>query len=134
MSLELEIVTPEGKVYEETIDSVVLPTTSGEIGILPGHIPLVTEVRAGEISVFRSGKDDHLAVSSGFAQCVGDKVSILAEHAINAVDIDTAEVEAAQARAEEALRTSSEMSEEEKAMLETTIQYAFAQKLLKQKK
>ena len=134
MSLELEIVTPEGKVYEATVDSVVLPTTSGEVGILPGHIPLLTEVRAGEISVIRNDEDDHLAVSSGFAQCVGDKVSILAEHAINAVDIDTAEVEAAQARAEEALRTSSEMSEEEKAMLETTIQYAFAQKLLKQKK
>ena len=53
--MNLEIVTPEAKVYEDTIDSVVLPTTSGEINILPGHIPLVTEIQAGEIIVSKSG-------------------------------------------------------------------------------
>ena len=49
--MNLEIVTPEAKVYEDTVESVVLPTTTGEINILPGHIPLVTEIQAGEIIV-----------------------------------------------------------------------------------
>lgn len=134
MSIQLEIVTPEGKVYDETIDSVVVPTTTGEVGIMPGHIPLLTEVQAGDIAVTKSGSVDHLAVSKGFAQCVGDKVSILAEHAINVAEIDLSEVEAAQARAQEALKNSSQMSEEEINQLETTIQYAAIQQLLKKKK
>ena len=52
--MNIEIVTPEAKVYEDTIDSVVMPTTSGEIDILPGHIPIVTEVQAGELIVSKS--------------------------------------------------------------------------------
>lgn len=131
--LQLEIVTPEGKVYENAIDSVVLPTTTGEIGIMPGHIPLLTEVQAGEITVSKGGSSEKLAVSKGFAQCVGDKVSILAEHAIDAADIDLEAVEAAQARAQEALKNATEMSEEELTMLETTIQFANIQRLLKKK-
>ncbi|MDQ8204244.1 ATP synthase F1 subunit epsilon [Pelagicoccus sp. SDUM812003] len=134
MPIQLEIVTPSGKVYDETIDSVVVPTTTGEVGIMPGHIPLLTEVQAGDIAVTKSGSVDHLAVSKGFAQCVGDKVSILAEHAIDVADIDLSAVEAAQARAQEALKNASQMSEEEINQLETTIQYANIQQLLKKKK
>ncbi|MBD5781009.1 ATP synthase F1 subunit epsilon [Pelagicoccus sp. NFK12] len=134
MSLQLEIVTPHGKVYDEEIDSVVMPTTSGEVGIMPGHIPLLTEIQAGEIAVSKSGTVDHLAVSKGFAQCIGDKVSILAENAISESDIDESEVEAAMARAQEALKNAKEMSAEELAQLETTIQYANIQQLLKKKK
>lgn len=134
MSIQLEIVTPEGKVYEETVDSVVMPTTTGEVGIFPGHIPLITEIQAGEIAVSKAGKSEQLAVSKGFAQCNGDKVSILAEHAINAAEIDLSAVEAAEKRAQEALKNSTEMSSEEINMLETTIQYASIQRLLKQKR
>lgn len=134
MPIQLEIVTPEGKVYEDTIESVVMPTTTGEVGILPGHIPLVTEIQAGQIAVTKAGSTVNLAVSKGFAQCVGDKVSILAEHAIKAADIDPSAVEAAEKRAQEALKNSEQMSEEEINMLETTIQYASIQRLLKQKK
>lgn len=132
--LQLEIVTPEGKVYEDQIDSVVMPTTTGEIGIMSGHIPLVTEIQAGEITVIKGGSSEQLAVSKGFAEVIADKVSILAEHAIKAIDIDPAEIEAAQARAESALKNATEMSDEEINMLETTIQYANIQRLLKQKK
>jgi len=132
--LKLEIVTPHGKVYDEEIDSVVMPTTSGEVGILPGHIPLLTEIHAGEISVSKGGSVDHLAVSKGFAQCVGDKVSILAENAIGEAEIDESEVEAAMARAQEALKNAKEMSQEELDQLETTIQYASIQQLLKRRR
>jgi F-type H+-transporting ATPase subunit epsilon len=132
--MNLEIVTPEARVYEDTVESVVLPTTSGEINILPGHIPLVTEIQAGEIIVSKSGESGQsLAISKGFAQCVGDKISVLAENAIHIDEIDESAVEEAQKRAEEALATMEKMSDEEIAMLETQVAYARAQILLKQK-
>ena len=131
--MNIEIVTPEAKVYEDTIDSVVMPTTSGEIDILPGHIPIVTEIQAGELIVSKSGTRQSLAISKGFAQCVGDKISILAEDAIQIDEIDESAVEEAQKRAENALTTMEKLSDEEVAMLETQIAYARAQILLKQK-
>ncbi|MBT7865984.1 MAG: ATP synthase F1 subunit epsilon [Opitutales bacterium] len=134
MIMNLEIVTPEARVYEDTVDSVVLPTTSGEINLLPGHIPLVTEIQAGEIIVSKSGEGGQsLAISKGFAQCVGDKISVLAENAIHIDEINESAVEEAQKRAEEALATMEKMSDEEIAMLETQVAYARAQILLKQK-
>ena len=131
--MNIEIVTPEARVYEDTIESVVMPTTSGEIDILPGHIPIVTEVQAGELIVSKSGTRQSLAISKGFAQCVGDKISILAEDAIQIDEIDESAVEEAQKRAENALTTMEKLSDEEVAMLETQIAYARAQILLKQK-
>ncbi|MBT5816698.1 MAG: ATP synthase F1 subunit epsilon [Opitutales bacterium] len=134
MIMNLEIVTPEARVYEDTVDSVVLPTTSGEINLLPGHIPLVTEIQGGEIIVSKSGEGGQsLAISKGFAQCVGDKISVLAENAIHIDEINESAVEEAQKRAEEALATMEKMSDEEIAMLETQVAYARAQILLKQK-
>jgi len=132
--MNIEIVTPEARVYEDTIDSVVMPTTSGEIDILPGHIPIVTEMQAGEIIVSKSGTRQSLAISKGFAQCVGDKISILAEDAIHIDEIDESAVEEAQKRAENALATMEKMSDEEVAMLETQISYARAQILVKRKR
>ena len=132
--MNIEIVTPEAKVYEDTIDSVVMPTTSGEIDILPGHIPIVTEIEAGELIVAKSGSRQSLAISKGFAQCVGDKISILAEDAIHIDEIDESAVEEAQKRAEDALSTMEKMSDEEVAMLETQIAYARAQILVKRKR
>jgi len=132
--MNLEIVTPEARVYEDTVDSVVLPTTSGEINILPGHIPIVTEIKAGEIIVSRSGVAQSLAISKGFAQCVGDKISVLAENAIHIDEINESAVEEAQKRAEDALATMEKMSDEEIDMLETQVAYARAQIILKQKR
>ena len=131
--MNLEIVIPEGKVYEDSIDSIVIPTTSGEIDFLPGHIPLVTEVEPGEIIVSKSGDRQSLAISKGFAQCVGDKISILAEDAIYIDEIDESAVEDAQKRAEESLATMEKMTDEEIDMLETQIAYARAQIFVKRK-
>ena len=82
MPLTLEIVTPEARVYSDTIETVVLPTTTGEVGILPGHIPLLNEIEHGELRVTKNGQTQWLAVSGGFAQVDGDKVSVLAQPAI----------------------------------------------------
>ena len=62
MPLTLEIVTPEAKVYSDTIDSVVIPTVEGEIGVLPGHIPLLTQVEHGELRVTKGAGTQMLAV------------------------------------------------------------------------
>ena len=83
MPLTLEIVTPEARVYSETVDSVNIPTVDGEVGILPGHIPLVTQVDHGELRVTKGTTTQFLAVGGGFAQVSGDKVSILADSAIH---------------------------------------------------
>ena len=104
MSLTLEIVTPEAKVYSDTIDSVVIPTVEGEIGVLPGHIPLVTQVEHGELRVSKGAAVSFLAVSGGFAQIEGNSVRVLAEHAITEEKIDESAVEAALKRAEQELK------------------------------
>ena len=104
MALTLEIVTPEARVYSDTIDTVVIPTTEGEIGILPGHIPLLTRVEHGELRVTKGGVESLVAVGAGFAQIEGDTVSILAEQAITEDKIDADAVEAALKRAEDDLK------------------------------
>ena len=102
MPLTLEIVTPSALVYSDTIDTVVVPTVSGEIGILPGHIPLLSQVSQGELRVTKGGQTTALAVAGGFAQISGDKVSVLAESAIEHDKIDeNAVAEAAMKRAED---------------------------------
>ena len=133
--MNFEIVTPGARVYEDTVESVVLPTTSGEINILPGHIPLVTEIQAGEIIVSKSDTTGQaIAISKGFAQCVGDKISVLAENAIHIDEIDESVVEDAQKRAEDALANMKKMSVEEVLRLETQIAYSRVQILAKRKR
>ena len=135
MALKLEIVTPQEMVYSENVDSVTLPTTTGEIGILPGHIPLITEVKAGELGVVKEGQLDLLAVDNGFAEIYGDTVSVLTEAAIDIEDIDLASAEAAQRRAEEALRKAKEenLDPDEVEALEAKIRFALVQQMAKKK-
>ncbi|RKX36046.1 MAG: ATP synthase F1 subunit epsilon [Verrucomicrobia bacterium] len=127
MSLVLEIVTPEEKVYEETIDTVVLPTTSGEISVLPGHIPLVTKLNPGELLVTVQNKTELLVVGRGFARIEGDRVSVLAESAIEEANIDESAVEAALQRAKEALSDKTRLNVAEVDQLEGAMRYALAQ-------
>src|SRR5690606_8794581 len=124
MSLTLEIVTPEARVYSDTIDTVVIPTVDGEIGILPGHIPLLTQVADGELRVTKSGKESFLAVGNGFAQVEGDKVSVLAEHAITEDKIDEKAVEEALKRAEEQLKEAAHLDPAEQEHLHSVMRFA----------
>ena len=136
MSIQLEIVTPESVVYNETVDTVVLPTTSGEIGILPGHIPLITEIKAGELAVTKDGSLDLLAVDKGFAQVQGDHVSVLTEAAIDIEDIDLDSAEDAQKRAEDALKRAREEDDfdpDEIGQLEAKVRFAMLQQIAKKK-
>jgi F-type H+-transporting ATPase subunit epsilon len=126
MSLTLEIVTPEGRVYSDSVDTVVLPTSTGEVGILPGHVPLLTELAAGELRVTRGGTVESIACGSGFAEVDGDKVSVLAEQAINVAAIDEGAAEKAIARAQEALKNKEGLPAEELERLEGVMRFAYA--------
>ena len=134
MPLTLEIVTPEARVYSDTIDTVVIPTVDGEIGILPGHIPLVTQVADGELRVTKDGQTHWLAVSGGFAQIDNDKVSVLAEHAITEEKIDEAAVEAALRRAEQQLRDASHLDPQEFEHLQELVRYSGVQLAMKRRR
>jgi F-type H+-transporting ATPase subunit epsilon len=133
MPLTLEIVTPEAKVYSDTIDSVVIPTVEGEIGVLPGHIPLLTQVEHGELRVTK-GTDTHfLAVSGGFAEIEGDTVRVLAEHAITEEKIDESAVEAALKRAEEQMANAKTLDPKELEHLQGLVRYAGVQLAVKRR-
>jgi len=132
--LTLEIVTPESRVYSDTVDTVVIPTVEGEIGILPGHIPLLTQVGAGELRVLKNGKTELLAIGDGFAEIDGDKVSILAESAIAEEKIDEAAAENAMQRAQEALRGRETLDSVEIDRLESIVRSAVVQISLKRRR
>jgi F-type H+-transporting ATPase subunit epsilon len=134
MPLTLEIVTPEAKVYSDTIDSVVIPTVEGEIGVLPGHIPLLTQVENGELRVTKGATTQLLVVSGGFAQIDGDRVRVLAENAINEEKIDENAVEAALKRAEEQLREAKDMDPQQYEHLQSMVRYSGVQLAVKRKK
>jgi len=104
-SIELVVVTPEKQVLRQSAKEVQLPGADGYLGVLPGHAPLITELGIGELSYHdMSGKEsEHLAIIRGFAEVLGDRVTVLAETAEFAEEIDIARAEAAKARAEKRL-------------------------------
>jgi len=134
MALTLEIVTPEARVYADTIDTVVIPTTTGEIGILSGHIPLLTQIEHGELRVTKNGVTTLLAISGGFAQVEGDRVSVLAEHAITEEKIDEHAVEAALKRAEDELKAAKDFDPQQYEHLQTLVRYSGAQLAVKRRR
>ncbi len=131
--ITLEIITPDEKVLSAEATQVVLPTESGEAGILTGHIPMVTKIVAGELKVIKDGATEFIAVDHGFAKVLGNTVSVLTEAAIDVAEIDLSEVESAQARAEEALQKAHAEGTDpaEVERLETSVRYLIAQKLAK---
>ena len=134
MSLTLEIVTPEARVYSDTIDSVVIPTVEGEIGILPGHIPLLTQVADGELRVTKGGTTTYLVIGGGFAEIDGDRVSVLAERAIAEEQIDERFVEEAMKRAEQAIKDAKDMDPNEFEHLQNLVRFSGTQLALKRRR
>jgi F-type H+-transporting ATPase subunit epsilon len=133
MPLTLEIVTPEASVYSDTIDSVVIPTVEGEVGILPGHIALLTQVADGELRVMKGNETRFLAVGGGFAQVGADKVRVLAERAITAEKIDESAVETALKRAEEQLKAAASADPAEFEHLQELVRFAGVQLAVKRR-
>ena len=105
MPLKLEIVTPEKLAYEDEVDSVVLPGSEGELGVLPHHAPLVSTLGAGELRLRKGGQEESFAIVGGFVQVRPDKVVVMAEDADMASEIDLEKAQAARREAEKALET-----------------------------
>jgi F-type H+-transporting ATPase subunit epsilon len=103
-NIQLEVVTPERLVVDDRADYIEIPAITGYIGVLPGHAPLITELAVGEINYKTGPETKRLAVAWGFAEVLGHKVTILAETAERAEEIDVSRAQAAKERAEEALR------------------------------
>jgi F-type H+-transporting ATPase subunit epsilon len=100
-SLTLEIVTPDRALVAEQVDEVQLPGAEGYFGVLPGHAPLLASLQVGELW-YRKGQEKHyLAVAFGFVEVLPDRVTVLAQVAERAEDIDLARAEKAKARAQE---------------------------------
>jgi len=123
-TIKLEIVTPEGKAYSEDVDMVTLTSIDGEMGILPQHMPLMTQLVAGEIIAKKGSETIFLAVGEGFVQVTGDRIAILSDMAINAKDIDEAKAEEARRAAE--ARLAQKVTDEEAAQVQGMLARATA--------
>lgn len=106
--MHLDVITPEKTVLSEDVDEVTVPTPSGQIGILPHHINLVSQVTQGEIIIKRKGKEEFYAITGGFLEVANGKVSVIADYAAHAEDIDVEKAIKAQKRAEEILKKGAE--------------------------
>jgi len=124
-TLKLEIVTPEVVTFSENVEMVTLPGVEGEMGIYPMHVPLMTQIVPGEITVRRSGQDVHLAVGEGFVEITGESVSVLTDMAITADNIDEAKAEEARKRAE--ARLAEKISDEELVAVQAALANSVAQ-------
>ena len=124
-TLKLEIVTPEARVFSEDVDMVTLTGGEGEMGILAGHMLLMTQLQAGEIVVKRGSENTYLAVGDGFVQVRPEKVSILTDMAVAADNIDEAKAQEALQRAEQ--RLAQKVSDEEAASAQAIIINSAAQ-------
>jgi F-type H+-transporting ATPase subunit epsilon len=132
--LKLEIVTPEKKIFSDTVADVYLPGADGEMGVLEMHSALVTALKPGELRYEKNGVVHELAIGSGFAEITQEKVSVLTDSAFGENEIDEAVEEAAMKRAEEQLVKVSAEDAEAAAHLQAIIATNAARLLLKRKR
>lgn len=122
MPLQLDIVTPEKKIFSALVDNVYLPGADGEMGILPMHAGLVTALSPGELRYLHNGKVERLAIGSGFAEVTQTKVVVLTDMALGEAEIDELTAEEAIKRAQEKLHSvEHSMDAEEVAYLQGVI-------------
>jgi F-type H+-transporting ATPase subunit epsilon len=105
MPLQLEIVTPERLAYSDEVDSVQLPGSEGELGVLPHHAPLVSTLGVGELRIRKGGTEESFAIVGGFVQVRPDRVVVMAETADLASEIDLEKAQEARREAERALES-----------------------------
>jgi F-type H+-transporting ATPase subunit epsilon len=131
-TLRLEIVTPETIVYSEDVDMVTLEGVEGQMGILPDHLRLMTQLVPGEMIVRKNGRDDLLAVGEGLVEITGDRVAIVTDMAVRAESIDEAKVEEARQRA--AARLREKLSAEEVATINASLARSLVQLRVKRRR
>jgi F-type H+-transporting ATPase subunit epsilon len=124
-ALQLEIVTPEATVYSEVVEMVTLPAVEGQMGVLPQHVRLMTQLVPGELIVRKNGHEDYLAVGEGLVEITNDHVSIVTNMAVAIENIDEAAAEEARQRA--AARLREKLSSEEVASVNAALARSLAQ-------
>ena len=132
-TLKLEIVTPEKLAYSDDVDSVVLPGTEGEMGVLPMHSSLLTQINAGEVIVSKGGTKQFLAVGEGFASVDQTSVKIMTDMALAWEAIDESAAEAAVQRAREAMARK-DLGSEEAAAVQAALAKSLAQLHVKRRR
>ena len=131
-TLKLEIITPEGAAFSDQVDMVTLPAVEGQMGVLPHHVCLMTEVVPGEVMVRAASSDRFFAVGGGLADIASDRVTILTDMAVDADRIDEAKVEEARERA--ATRLREKISDEEVASVNASLARSLAQLRVKRRR
>ena len=116
MPMMLEIITAERQVYSDEVDMVIAPGFDGQLGILPRHAPLMTMLKPGELTVRKNGEDTYLTVSGGFMEVLANKVTVLADTAERAEEIDLQRTEEALERAQERVASAASDQDLERAM------------------
>lgn len=133
-TLRLEIVTPDARTFDDDVDMVVLPGIEGEMGIYPMHVPLMTELKPGELRVIKDGQETAMAVGQGFVQITQTHVSVLTDMAIAESAIDENAVQKAIEQAQAAMEKQQAMSDEEIATVEASLEKSLAQMHVKKRK
>ena len=118
-TLKLEIITPEAIAFSEDVEMVTLPAISGEIGIYPQHVRLITQMVPGELIATMNGNETLIAVGEGLVAVSGDRVEILTDMAIRAEELDAAKVEEARKRAQ--ARREEKIADESVATLNASV-------------
>jgi F-type H+-transporting ATPase subunit epsilon len=124
-TLRLEIATPEAMAYSEDVEMVTLPGVEGQMGVLPQHVRLITQLVPGELIVRKGGHDDFMAVGEGLVEVTNDRVSIVTNMAVAFDKIDEAAAEEARQRA--AARLLEKISSEEVASVNASLARSLAQ-------
>ncbi len=122
--LRLEIVTPEKRVLDAEVESVTVPTVSGEAGIMPNHAPLVSALKPGILSYTQKGGGDKFAVSGGFVEVSGGTVSVLVDTAESADEIDVDAARSDRETAEKALAAAAQSSVEDTQLAREALDHA----------
>ena len=125
-SLNLEIVTPEARTFSGEAQMVVVPGVDGELGILPDHMPLMTQIHPGELRVTTADGELYLAVGEGFLEVLPDRVSVMTDMAIAEAEIDEKVAEEAVARAQKELSEKA-LAGEELAFVQAALLKSLAQ-------
>ena len=130
-TFKLEIVTAEGPAFSEDVEMVTLPGVTGQFGVYPQHVPLMTQMEPGEITVRRDGRDTFFATGAGLIEVTPTRVSILTDLAIQADKIDEAKAEEARQRAEARLKE--KLSAEEVATINASLARSLVQLRVKRR-
>jgi F-type H+-transporting ATPase subunit epsilon len=130
-TIKLEIVTPQATVYSEDVDMVTLPGVEGQMGILPHHVRLMTQLVPGEMIVRKNGQARFLAVGEGLIEVTGDRVAIVTDMAVATENIDEARAEEARQRA--AARLREKISSAEVASVNAALARSLAQLRVKRR-